>query len=117
MGNRATRPGPKSKSNRAAVGPGDRLSHQRSPGQRSAVAAQSTAAHVILTDFLARTFDHTFAREPGLDRHPELRDDCFRHYTRVLWLAQRPTPVIGLPLEVRVVGNAGLERQLERLVG
>ena len=46
----------------------------------------------ILTDFLARTFEHTVWRELGLDRWPELRDDYFGHYTRVLWLAQRPTP-------------------------
>jgi hypothetical protein len=81
----------------------------------------------FLTDFLARTFEHTVVRELGLDRHPELRDDYFRNYTRVLWLAQRPTPPtraaaqraadrIGLPLHELSVGNRGLERQLEALV-
>jgi Protein of unknown function (DUF1638) len=81
----------------------------------------------FLTDFLARTFEHTVVRELGLDRHPELRDDYFRNYTRVLWLAQRPTPAtraaaqraaerIGLPLHELAVGNRGLERQLEALV-
>jgi hypothetical protein len=81
----------------------------------------------LLTDFLARTFEHTVIRELGLDRHPELLSDYFRNYTRVLWLAQRPTPEnraaaeraaawLRLPLEVRVVGNIGLERALERLV-
>ena len=82
----------------------------------------------VLTDFLARSFEHTVVRELGLDRHPELRDDYFGHYTRVLWLAQRPTPAtraaaeraatrLGLPLVIREVGDAGLERALERLVG
>jgi hypothetical protein len=81
----------------------------------------------FLTDFLARTFEHTVVRELGLDRHPELRDDYFGNYTRVLWLAQRPTPAtraaaqraaarIGLPLHELAVGNQGLERQLEALV-
>jgi hypothetical protein len=82
----------------------------------------------FLTDFLARTFEHTVMRELGLDRHPELRDDYFGNYTRVLWLAQRPTlgtklaaeraaAALGLPLEIREVGDAGLERALESLVG
>jgi hypothetical protein len=81
----------------------------------------------FLTDFLARTFERTVVRELGLDRYPELRDDYFGGYRRVLWLAQRPTPAthaaaeraaarIGLPLEVREVGDRGLERQLEALL-
>jgi hypothetical protein len=81
----------------------------------------------FLTDFLARTFEHTVVRELGLDRYPELRDTYFAHYRRVVWLAQRPTPAthrcaqaaadrLGLPLEVREVGNAGLERALERVL-
>jgi uncharacterized protein (DUF2336 family) len=31
----------------------------------------------FLTDFLARTFEHTVWRSLGLDRYPELRDDYF----------------------------------------
>src|SRR5262249_54152764 len=65
----------------------------------------------FLPDSLARTFEHTVVRELGLDRHPELRDDYFGHYRRVVWLAQRRAPAteraahraaerIGLPLEV-----------------
>jgi hypothetical protein len=81
----------------------------------------------FLTDFLARTFEHTVVRELGLDRHPELRDAYFGHYTRVLWLAQHATPrtraaaqraaaLLGLPLEVREVGEEALERQLADLL-
>ncbi len=81
----------------------------------------------FLTDFLARTFEHTVIRELGLDRHPELLDDYFGNYTRVLWLAQRRTAAteraaraaaerLGLPLEIREVGDAGLARELSELV-
>jgi hypothetical protein len=81
----------------------------------------------LLTDFLARTFAHTVLRELGLDRHPELRDAYFGHYTRVLWLAQRPTPstraaaqraadALGLPLVERTVGETRLEAELAALL-
>lgn len=92
---------------------------------RAALAEQPGT--YFLTDFLARTFRHTVVRELGLDRFPELRETYFAHYTRVMWLAQRPTPAtrrcaeaaaeqLGLPLVVREVGNVGLERALERVL-
>ena len=90
-------------------------------------ALEAEPGTYLLTDFLARTFEHTVMRELGLDRHPELRDAYFGNYTRVLWLAQRPTPAtraaaeraaahLGLPLEVREVGDEALERQLAALI-
>jgi uncharacterized protein DUF1638 len=95
------------------------------PGVEAALADEPGT--YLLTDFLARTFEHTVLRQLGLDRHPELRDAYFAHYTRVLWLAQRPTPAtraaaeraaaqLGLPLEVREVGDAALDEQLGELI-
>jgi hypothetical protein len=81
----------------------------------------------LLTDFLVRSFARTVERELGLDRWPELRDDYFGHYTRVVWLAQAPDDElrglaedaaarIGLPLQVIETGSIGLERALADLV-
>jgi hypothetical protein len=82
----------------------------------------------VLTDYLVRSFVRSVIVELGLDRYPELRDDYFGNYTRVVWLAQEPddeldslahraADVMGLPLTRLDVGTVGLERELERLVG
>ena len=82
----------------------------------------------LLTDFLVRSFDRTVVKELGLDRHPELRDTYFGHYSRVVWLAQEPdeelralatdaADSLGLPLTVVATGDQGLEQALADLVG
>ncbi|MBO0847329.1 MAG: DUF1638 domain-containing protein, partial [Nocardioides sp.] len=82
----------------------------------------------LLTDFLVRSFARTVEQELGLDRWPDLRDDYFGHYTRVVWLAQRPDDAelraladdaalrIGLPLVVLPTGESGLADALAEIV-
>ena len=81
----------------------------------------------LLTDFLVRSFARTVVQELGLDRYPELRDDYFRHYTRVVWLrqdddaelhllAEEAAAFLGLPLTVVPTGHGGLERALRDLL-
>lgn len=43
-----------------------------------------------LTDFLLRHFERLVVRELGLDRHPELAQEYFRHYRRLVYLSQAP---------------------------
>ncbi|CAN5831982.1 DUF1638 domain-containing protein [soil metagenome] len=45
-----------------------------------------------LTDFLVRHFDRLVWKGLGLDRWPQLRDDYFGNYTRVVYLAQVHDP-------------------------
>ena len=81
----------------------------------------------VLTDYLVRSFERTVVAGLGLDAHPELWPDYFRHYRRVVWLAQdRSAPMqaqaeqvaarFGLPLTVIETGTGRLEAELARLV-
>jgi hypothetical protein len=96
-------------------------------GQREMAAMlEAEPGTYVLTDFLVRSFSRLVVIELGLDEHPELRDDYFRHYQRVVWLAQNETPellalaedaaaVLGLRLEVVHTGDVRLERELVQL--
>ncbi len=74
----------------------------------------------FLTDYLVRHFDRLIIQGLGLDRYPQLRQDIFGHYKRVVYLAQIPEPTLekkarkaaerlGLAFELRVTGLGGLE--------
>ena len=52
-------------------------------------------ATFFLTDFLARNFDRLVIQGLGIDRHPELREQYFGNYQRLVYLAQTDDPVLG----------------------
>jgi Protein of unknown function (DUF1638) len=81
----------------------------------------------LLTDYLALSFERSVIVELGLDRWPELHEQYFRHYRRVVWLSQHPTPrtraaaeraaeFLRLPLDELPVGDHLLEQALAHLV-
>ncbi len=81
----------------------------------------------FLTDFMIRTFEGMIKKSMGLDRFPQLKEDYFRNYKRVVYLvqaeeaallekAERVAAYLELPLEVRVTGYNRLETQLVALM-
>ena len=89
----------------------------------AALAAEELGTF-YLTDFLARHFDTLVIKGLGLDRFPELRDDYFRAYRRVVHLAQvddaetaarakAAAERLGLAYERRFTGLGGLSRFLD----
>lgn len=97
------------------------------PGRLRAMLERQPGTY-LLTDFLVRSFRRSVLAELGLDRHPELWPDYFGHYRRLVWLAQHRDAALeaeasavaamfGLPLTVLDVGTAGLEAELEHLLG
>lgn len=74
----------------------------------------------FLTDYLVRNFDRLVIEGLGLDRYPELFDEYFKHYKRLVYLAQtedlglqekaqQHAKDFGLDYEYRMVGIAGLQ--------
>ena len=84
-------------------------------------------ATFYLTDFLARHFDSLVIRGLGLDRHPELLEQYFGNYRRLLYLAQTDdddlrararaaAERLGLEYEERRTGYGDLVPSLTRFV-
>ena len=80
-----------------------------------------------LTDFLLRHFDRLVTRGLGLDEHPQLAVEYFRHYRKLVYLAQNPAPEaeeqarqialrMGLEFEFRVTGYGELGSRLKALL-
>jgi hypothetical protein len=87
--------------------------------------AEEEPGTFYLTDFLVRHFDALVIRGLGLDRFPQLRDDYFGNYRRVVHLAQFDDAVIaaqaraaaerlGLAYERRFTGLGGIRAFLDR---
>jgi hypothetical protein len=81
-----------------------------------------------LTDFLLRHFDRLVRRSLGLDRHPELAAEYFRHYKKLVYLSQSETPgaierargiadSFGFAFEYRYTGYGDLGTHLAAVVG
>jgi Protein of unknown function (DUF1638) len=80
----------------------------------------------FLTDFLARQFDAFVVKPLGLDRYPQLRDDYFGNYRKLVYLAQSDDPeldasarraaeFLGLTYERRYTGLGDLESSISAL--
>ena len=87
----------------------------------------TTSGTYFFTDYLVKSFHRSVVVELGLDKHPELIDDYFKNYQKVVWLAQNPTEelkiaaqaaadLMNLPLEIEIVGESGLLDELKRLL-
>ena len=79
-----------------------------------------------LTDFLARHFDRLILEDLGLNKHPQLAEEYFRHYRKLVYLAQsrdeelldkarEAAHRLGLEFEHRITGYGDLERVLVTL--
>ena len=79
----------------------------------------------FLTDYLTRHFERLIIQGLGIDRHPELLPEYFRHYKRLIYLAQTDDAALteqakaaakrlGLDFERRYTGFGGLESFLHK---
>lgn len=79
-----------------------------------------------MTDFLCRQFDAFFMKPLGLDKHPELINDYFGNYEKLVYIAQTDDPeldkvaekaakLLGLVYERRSTGYGDLTGELARV--
>jgi hypothetical protein len=81
----------------------------------------------FLTDFMVRGFKGTILKGMGLDRYPQLKEDYFRNYKRIVYLAQKiddrlraqaqeAADYLELPLIIHETGYNHLENRLLALL-
>jgi hypothetical protein len=82
----------------------------------------------FLTDFMVRTFQGLIIKSMGLDRFPQLKQEYFRNYKRLVYLVQKDNPeyrqkahkvaeYLELPLTIIETGYGSLEERLAALMG
>lgn len=95
--------------------------------ERFAELAEQELGTFYLTDFLVEHFDRIMVKGLKLDRHPELRDQYFAHYTRVIYLSQRQdteleakakvaAEFLGLEFRHLHTGYGDLDRSLQQQI-
>jgi len=88
--------------------------------------AEAELGTFYLTDFLLRHFERLVVRGLGLDRYPQLRQEYFRHYRKLVYLAQVQSPGaieraraiaadFGFAFEYRLTGYGELGSRLSAL--
>ncbi len=88
--------------------------------------AEAELGTFYLTDFLLRHFERLVVRALGLDRYPQLRQEYFRHYKKLVYLAQVESPAtierareiaasFGFEFEYRFTGYGDLGTRLASL--
>lgn len=81
----------------------------------------------FLTDFMVRTFQGLIMKSMGLDRYPSLKEEYFRNYRKLLYLAQSEdeelvekaqdiAKYLELPLEIKCTGYSRLEERVTALL-
>ena len=56
--------------------------------------AESEIGTFFLTDYLAKNFQRLIVKGLGMDRFPELKDQYFSHYKKLVYLAQLDDPKV-----------------------
>jgi Protein of unknown function (DUF1638) len=95
-------------------------------GRAFADLAEAEPGTFYLTDFLTRHFERLVVQGLGIDRHPELAQEYFRNYRRVVYLAQTHSAALleqgrqiasrlGLAFEHRYTGFGELGTRLTLL--
>jgi hypothetical protein len=88
--------------------------------------AEAEPGTFYLTDFLLRHYERLVVRPLGLDRHPELAAEYFRHYKKLVYLAQTESAdaierarqiadSLGFCFEYRYTGYGELDTRLRAL--